>query len=433
MKHNQISQLKNTLQSQANLIEITLNSSNLKDLQKLAKQVKKANSYRLTIIDKDGVVLAESNDIDIKQMENHSFRNEILDAKEKGIGSDIRYSKTLNVDFLYLAKDITYNGEDLYIRLAVSIKKIEDGFFAIWLKIGIIFAFALLISFILSYLLNKKISFEINKILAGLNEISEKSYKTRINSKFATEFVEISEKIHALADKLAKRDKQKRKHAAKLRLANRQKDDIISAISHEFKNPITIILGYASSLQEDLENQEIRNKFLEKIKTNASKLSKMIDRLALTTKIENGNLKTHKTNFDIALLLADIVVVYKEKYSDRNFILETKSKFINADKTMIEMVICNLLDNAIKYSQDDILIKQTSSKCSIIDYGAGIDENELSKITKKFYRCDNFSWNNSLGLGLYIVNYLLKLNDSKLVIESKLDEGSTFSFELLPS
>jgi signal transduction histidine kinase len=95
---------------------------------------------------------------------------------------------------------------------------------------------------------------------------------------------------------------------------------------------------------------------------------------------------------------------------------------------MIEMVLINLCENALKYSQDDVRIVIGNDKISVEDKGAGISEEEIENITKKFYRVEENSWDNSLGLGLAIVTYMLKLHNSRLLINSKVGEGSTFSF-----
>lgn len=92
----------------------------------------------------------------------------------------------------------------------------------------------------------------------------------------------------------------------------------------------------------------------------------------------------------------------------------------------MEMAISNLVENALKYSENDVIIKITPSSISIIDKGIGIDEKELDLINRKFYRVSKNGWNNSLGLGLFIVQSILSLHNFKLEIKSKLHQGSEF-------
>ena len=103
---------------------------------------------------------------------------------------------------------------------------------------------------------------------------------------------------------------------------------------------------------------------------------------------------------------------------------------VKADKTMIETVLINLIDNAMKYSQEDVTVSIIDNRLMVIDKGLGIAEKELDKITSKFYRVQKNTWDNSMGLGLAIVTYVLKLHGSALNIESKEGEGSIFAFDL---
>ena len=119
-----------------------------------------------------------------------------------------------------------------------------------------------------------------------------------------------------------------------------------------------------------------------------------------------------------------------KKYKDRMINFSGESYFIVADKTMIETVIINLIDNAMKYSQDDVSVAIMDHKLMVIDKGLGMADKELDKITSRYYRVEKNTWDNSMGLGLAIVTYVLKLHDSILIIESKEGEGSLFAFDL---
>jgi signal transduction histidine kinase len=97
---------------------------------------------------------------------------------------------------------------------------------------------------------------------------------------------------------------------------------------------------------------------------------------------------------------------------------------------MLDLVITNLMDNAIKYSEKEVTLTLTDKNIQVCDQGIGIAPHELELISSKFYRVQKNSWDNSMGLGLAIVSYILKLHDSTLHIESTLGVGSTFSFGL---
>jgi signal transduction histidine kinase len=234
-----------------------------------------------------------------------------------------------------------------------------------------------------------------------------------------------------LVKKLHNRDKQKRKHTAKLRLINKQQNDILSAISHEFKNPIAAIMGYAETLHDDINiDPKIREKFLDKILANTHRVTLMLDRLALSVKLENNDLSIKPTLFDMSDVCTESISILQIKYPYRSIKYTGLSKIVYADRTMIELIITNLIDNALKYSEEEVCITLTEDSFSVTDKGIGIAPSELDKVTSKFYRVHKNRWDNSMGLGLSIVSYILKLHDSVLTINSMLGIGSTFSFSL---
>jgi len=419
---------KNNLQNAIGLIGLELQK--IDDLDKYSLDVKKHTALRITIIDTNGVVIAESN-TDKSTMDNHANRYEIMQSNKEEFSHVVRYSKTLKVDFLYVVKKFSYRGNDIYIRLSMSLTQLMSDFYSLWYKLIIVFAIAILIAFYASKRMRTRIIHDINQITNFLDEVSNKNYNAIIKPKYFYEFLQISIMLKNLIKKLSSRDKQKRKYTAKLRLMNRQRNDILSAISHEFKNPVASIMGYTQALQEDPDiDPKIHAKFLGKINSNAEKISKMLDRLALSVKLENNDLNIKITRFDMKDLCEEVVSNLSLKYKDREINVKASKTIVYADKTMIELVLINLVDNALKYSELEVNLVLKNNEMIVEDKGIGIAEEHLDKITAKFYRVKKNSWDNSMGIGLAMVRYILKAHNSKLDIKSKFAKGSTFSFSL---
>jgi signal transduction histidine kinase len=111
-------------------------------------------------------------------------------------------------------------------------------------------------------------------------------------------------------------------------------------------------------------------------------------------------------------------------------VIEGTNYPIEADRTLLEIVLKNLVENGLKYSKDKVVVHIQSGKVSVVDLGAGISPDDIGKVTKKFYRSGTHSWDNSMGLGLSIVKKILEMHGTKLEIDSEEDEGSTFSFHI---
>jgi signal transduction histidine kinase len=410
------------------LLEPLLISTN--NFDRLASEVAGKTFMRVTIIAENGNVIAES-DADKTTMENHSGRVEVMHAMTEPYGVAIRYSNTVKTDFIYVAHKIITPEKTFYIRLAMSLEGVMEHFYSLWLKMVGAFSILVIIALIIAYNISKKARYDILQITHFLDQVSAKNYHAVLKPEYFREFLQISILLKNLVKKLNNRDKQKRKHTAKLRLINKQQNDILSAISHEFKNPIAAIMGYAETLHDDLAlDPKIREKFLAKILSNTHRVTLMLDRLALSVKLENNDLSIKPSFFDISEICAESISILQAKYPSRSIVYNGDSKMVYADKTMIELIITNLVDNALKYSEEEVTITLTPASLRVSDKGIGIAPNELDKITSKFYRVQKNRWDNSMGLGLSIVSYILKLHDSTLRIESTLGIGSTFSFSI---
>ena len=422
--NDNIAHLKRTLE----LVAVRSNQSN--NLDHYVNAVYNQTNYRATAFDNDGKVLAESN-IDKRSVDSSLNRQEIMNALTEPYGVEVRHSATFDEDYIFVAKQIPFQGEIVILRLGVPLHSIMGYFYQLWLKLAASFALFIIIALITAYKISKKAQYDIAQITQYLHEISAKNYMAVLKPEHFREFLQITLLLKNLVKKLRNRDKQKRKYTAKLRLINKQQNDILSAISHEFKNPVAAIVGYTETLEEDPNlNLAIREKFLGKIHSNALKISTMLDRLALSVKLENNDLSIKPATFDLDTLCRDVTSTLQGKYPKRVIVYEGHPKEVVADKTMLDLVITNLIDNAIKYSEDTVTLRLTDHTIDVIDKGIGIAPHELELISSKFYRVQKNSWDNSMGLGLAIVSYILKLHDAILRIESTLGVGSTFSFGL---
>ena len=417
---------KNLIQNIDILSVILEDTKDINSIKDIIKDLSKKLNLRISIINENGEVVAESHK-NIEDIKNHSNRVEIIEARNIGLGKDTRVSETLNKDLIYIAKKVSFNEEIYYLRMADYTNKITDNFKKLTFEIFIYISFFLIIAFISTYFISIKIQRETDSILHFLKEITNKKKPIFLQSNYTFEFYKIAKLLNKVAKKLSKKDEIKAKHTAKLTLANRQKDDIISAISHEFKNPIAIISGYSQTLIED-ENLSLtlKIKFLNKILSNSNKMSQIVDKLRLTLKLQDNNHKLILNKVSIKKIVENSISDLKIKYKNREIKVLGVDKEINADEILIGIAISNLIENALKYSQEDVIIEINENSISIRDKGIGISQENLENIFKKYYRATSNNWNNSLGLGLFIVKSILNVHNFKLEIDSKIGNGSTF-------
>ena len=420
-----ISQTKASLLQNIDIITFELDK--LTNFDNLAHNFKEKLQTRLTVIDENGDIIAESHK-NKDTMSNHKYRAEIIQANKEEFGYKIRHSDTLQEDLLYIAKKYTYNDKIIYIRLAKKIKSINAQILSLGLKVFLVVMLFFVAIFYLIYQINTQIQYETKKIANFLRDLASKKKSTYIHSEYSKEFSHITKLLTKISQIIVKREKQKSKYTDKLEASNKQKDDIISAISHEFKNPIAVINGYSQTLLEDTNlNPSIRQKFLQKIYNNGNKLSELIDTLRLSMKLDAGQMKLTFSTLTLNDLLKDAVENLTLSYPKKEVVLHIEENIkAKIDRSLFCVLITNLIENALKYSEDEVHVYLTKNYLAVVDTGIGINKKDLQKITDKFYRVHENSWNNSLGLGLFIVNNIIQLHNFKLEIKSEEKIGSTF-------
>ncbi len=426
IKELYIEQIKRDLVHDLDIITLELQKD--QNFQQLVDAVKKLTAIRVTIIDKDGKVIVDS-DADPITMDNHKNRPEVFDSTYKTYGVSVRESKTLHRELLYVSKKVTLNGKEYFIRVATSFDEVYQNFISFTIKISVIFLLFLGAFIYITYKISDEIRYETDRILGFLKELKNQTSAQQISSSYSEEFVRITKHLSEVSEALAKKNKKKSKYTAKLKLANRQKDEILSAVSHEFKNPISVISGYSQTLVEDGDiNPRIRKKFLDKIYSSAMKLSLMIDRLRLFIKLEEDSQPIKYVKIDLAKIVRDIIDDLKQAYPNREieFIAQEPVE-VEIDETLFGVAVKNLIENALKYSEDEIIVKLDKEHLSVEDKGIGIAKEEIEKITSKFYRVSSNGWDNSLGIGLSLVSHVVRLHKFKLEIKSERSSGSVFT------
>jgi len=222
------------------------------------------------------------------------------------------------------------------------------------------------------------------------------------------------------------------------------KNDLINNITHEFKTPISTIALAAEALKEpELNKDEVAiEKYSTIIGEENDRLKNMVDSLLNTALVENGEYSLEKSEIDIHSLINKLVNRNKLRLETANgeIILEllAEDHEVFADQHHITNILNNIIDNAIKYSRHKPLIKISSVNkgdgisISISDNGIGIDKHQQKKIFNTFYRVPtgNIQDVRGYGIGLSYVKKLVEAHGGTIIVESKLNKGTTFNLFL---
>ncbi len=220
-----------------------------------------------------------------------------------------------------------------------------------------------------------------------------------------------------------------------------RKNDFIAIVSHELKTPLTSVKSYIQVLlaKAKKEGGDFTINALTRAEAQTNKMIYMINDFLNLARLEEGKIQLNKEPFELHPLMEDLATDAQFLAAGHIIKLKDCEKIIvNADGDKISQVMINLLSNAIKYSRKGSTVTigckkhNGSVKVYVSDEGVGINESDQKRLFERFYRVENEKMKtiSGFGIGLYLVAEILKYHDSKIEVESKEGEGSTFWFEL---
>lgn len=212
------------------------------------------------------------------------------------------------------------------------------------------------------------------------------------------------------------------------------RNSFISDISHEFKTPLTTISGYAKLLQGDCQEEE-REEYAQIIMEEAHHLSILADNILTLNRLENHVLSTPEEPIKVDEQIRKTLTTYEPTWNKKriDLQLDLENTTIFGHEALLMRVWANLIDNAIKFSPENAVIK-ISLHCQngqiifkISDQGCGIDLDKQKRIFDKFYKADNSRNIDGNGLGLAIVRRVVEIHSGKISVESIPAHGSIFT------
>lgn len=226
-----------------------------------------------------------------------------------------------------------------------------------------------------------------------------------------------------------------------LKKVDNLKQNFISLMSHDLKTPVAKIAGIADILRVQYDNTTDQERLIDNIINSTKELNKFITSILDLTKIESQNLSIQKTSKDINSLIEDICgkLKFESTFQDITIHQDLSPLYpITMDIVLINRVLSNLIENALKYSGagSKIDVKTWDDEAwvyvQIQDNGVGIKPEDIDHIFEKFYRVKNDSTHviKGSGLGLYLVKYFIELHEGQISVESTLGEGTKFLVKL---
>lgn len=510
-------QLQSELESEANYISYAVENQGIDYINNFSN-----SSKRITLISPDGDVLADTS-ADESGLENHSDRQEVIDALKNGKGTSIRYSKTLAEKTIYYAMKMQ---DGNILRVSTTQYTVAAILFSIIQPILIVFVIAVAISFALAQKVSKSIIKPINELdldnplnnepydeLAPLlrkiskqkhtieKQIKEAEHKQEefrlITENMKEGFIVVDNKRNLLTynrsalkllgisrdkpDDILSADNDKLtfvidkaldgvREKSNLTLNDNyyslianpvfENDNVIGAVvliidvtesvkreqlrqeftsnvSHELKTPLTSISGFAEMMKNGGTPDSVVTDFSSSIYDEAQRLITLVNDIIKISELDEKNARVDSEEVDLYELSADIINRLKPIADKRNISLNLigESTVVSGTEKILDEMIYNLCDNAIKYNVDsgtvDIILSESSHhiKLTVRDTGIGIPQSEQNRVFERFYRVDKSHSKEigGTGLGLSIVKHAAIYHNAEIKLKSELGKGTSIT------
>ena len=366
---------------------------------------------RVTLVHADGTVYYD-NFADPNAMDNHADRPEIRQALENGSGSDIRNSSTVDQSAFYYAVRLK-NGD--VMRLAQEASNIWSVYFRSMPLIMLLAAGMACVSLYLAHLLTARLVQPIERMTAHLNNVSGVARYPELEP-----FMDMIEQ----------------QHEEILRSAN-MRVEFTANVSHELKTPLTSISGYAELIESGMAQGEQAKTFAAEIHKSANRLLTLINDIIRLSQMDAPMPDLKFEPVDLAQIAANTFeqLEMSARKVDVTLQLDAKPAMVEADRQMMDELLYNLCDNAIRYNVHGGSVKlevrpiRDKVIVCVQDTGIGISPENQEHVFERFYRVDKSrsKATDGTGLGLAIVKHIAVKHNAQIELESELGRGTKIS------
>ncbi len=329
----------------------------------------------------------------------------------------------------YCTAGVVYASDVIGVLLLVSpVQEIMQNLYQLQDQMILIFAAIAVTSLICAWVFSRVITRPIAGLNRGIQKMSKGDFSARVKVRGSGEMKQLAKAFNSMSEKLETLDQSR--------------NQFVSNASHELKTPLATMKIMIESLiyQPDMD-KNLRTEFMTDINNEIDRLSAIVSDLLTLVQMDSQNVKLTRENLSIAQLIKDnahrLTPIANQK--GQKIVLQLQDSCdIYADKSKLNQVIYNLMENAVKYTQASGVIKVSLQRqgrnaiFKVSDNGPGIPKENLPHIFDRFYRVDKARSREKggTGLGLSIVHQLVLLHGGAISVESEEGRGATFIVEL---
>lgn len=288
--------------------------------------------------------------------------------------------------------------------------------------------FCLIFAFLCLYYLTRKMITPLQQMSKAAKKFAVGDFSYRVKVEGDDELADLGRAFNDMADALDVLESSRR--------------SFVSNVSHELKTPMTSISGFIDGILDGTVAKDKQEYYLSIVSAEIKRLSRLVVSMLNMSKIESGDFEMKPRNYDIADQIIHILLTFEQKIEEKQIDIRGLDNFeptyIVADPDMIYQAIYNLIDNAVKFTNEGGYIEFTLEddgsriELRIKNSGTGIKQEELSRVFERFYKVDK---SRSLdakgaGLGLYLVKLMIEMHAGRVAARSESEDTAEFSFTL---
>ena len=345
-------------------------------------------------------------------------------------GDMISVNVPVKLDQLNLFGEVVTTEQKGSLILLTAVTQINELMRNIYSIVLIPCLVIIVIAFVFLAVVSKKVLTPVKKLSVVANEYSKGNLEVRTEIHSNDEIGQLAQSMEYMADELSKLEDYRR--------------DFVSNISHDFRSPLTSIKGYIEAMKDGTIPPEKQARYLDIVLNETQRLTKLTQGLLDLNNLESYGPYVKMTEFDIIDVINKTLNTFEIKCIEKGVAIylnnHATETMVMADKTKIQQVIYNLIDNALKFTPEGkhiyvtVTDKEKDDKLhiSVHDEGMGMDEETQKKIFIRFYKGDTSRGKDKTGsgIGLAITKEIIKAHHEVITVTSKVDEGTEFVFTL---
>jgi signal transduction histidine kinase len=285
---------------------------------------------------------------------------------------------------------------------------------------------AFAVSFAVVWLFTYRLVQPLRKMASAANSFGKGNFSVRVPISREDEIGQLAEAFNNMADSLASSESASR--------------SFIANVSHELKTPMTTIAGFIDGILDGTIPPEKEKYYLGIVSQEVKRLSRLVRTMLDLSRIDSGALKLRPARFDLTNTILVALLSFEKKIEEKQIEVQglenAKSIFIEGDPDMLHQVVYNLIDNAVKFTNEggylkiEIFQRDGRTTVSVENSGPGIAQDELPMVFERFYKTDKSRSRdkNGMGLGLYIVRTIVRLHGGDIKAESEQNQFTRFEF-----